>query len=308
MQFFSLGIPAHNEEASIGRMIARVVKSVAWKNHQGRREIIVCANACTDNTVEVVRNLQRSYPEIKLIESPVKSKNQAWEAIVKRSNPRAENLFFADADVLIAGDAFDRLDEALRANKSKVIAGASIIPSWNYTRKKDTYERDYSAFIKTLQAFDLQGLRGALYAIRRSAAQKTRMPANAQIADDYFLQAKYIKEFIIVPSAKVVFRPPNQNELSSALVRSTLSMRVMQQDPTMRHLVEGSKTARAFKRRALPFAWKLGLLRTARIYWAHLHKSKATREKINDLIARQADVWPQVPSSKLQQRRRPAKK
>lgn len=307
MQFFSLGIPAHNEGASIGRMISRVVKSTAWKDHEGRREIIVCANACSDNTAEVVRELQQSFPEIKLIESPIKSKNRAWEMIVKQSNPLAKNLFFADADVLVSRDAFDRLDTALGMNKSKVIAGARIIPSWNYSSEKGMYEKDYAQFMRALHSSGMQGLQGALYAIRRAIARKIQMPAHAQIGDDYFLQAKYGKQIIIVPEAKAVYRPPARHELFSARVRSTVSKQLMRSDPAMKGLVKSNGRSWNYWKKAIPFAWKLGMLRAARIYWRHVRKPKAIHQQATDHVAAKTDAWSQIPSTKLVSRRRPLK-
>ncbi|MFH1588164.1 MAG: glycosyltransferase [Candidatus Diapherotrites archaeon] len=72
MNFFSLGVCAFNEEESIAKMLNSVFGSTAWKNHKGRREIIVCANGCTDRTAEIVREIQKEHLEIKLIEIPKK--------------------------------------------------------------------------------------------------------------------------------------------------------------------------------------------------------------------------------------------
>lgn len=303
MQFFSLGIPAHNEGASIGRMIARVVKSTAWRDHVGRREIIICANACSDNTAEVVRKLQESIPEIKLLESPIKSKNRAWEMIVKESNPRAKNLFFADADVLIARDAFEKLDTALGMNHGKFIAGGRIIPTWNYVRQRGVYESDYAHFMRALHASKMQGLQGAFYAIRRNIARRTTMPQNAQIGDDYFLQAKYGKHLIIVPEARAVFRPPAQHELFNVRVRSTVSKHLMRNDPELRSLLKENGRSWNYWKKAIPFAWKLGVIRALRIYWRHVRKPTSIGRQAADHVAARTDAWSQIPSTKLISRR-----
>ena len=59
-EFLSIGVPAYNEEESIQRSLKWVLKQTLWKEMPAkRREIIVCANGCTDKTVERARNCRQ---------------------------------------------------------------------------------------------------------------------------------------------------------------------------------------------------------------------------------------------------------
>jgi len=211
MGFFSLGICVHNEAESISRMLNSVFGSNAWKTNDGKREIVICANGCTDNSVEIIKQIQTKHPEIKLIESPVKSKNAAWNLVVFAVNPQAENLFFADADVLIKRKSFDILENALRKNHGLQIVGGQVIPTVANIKAKDFYSRDVAAFSKILRDAGAKTLMGGFYAIRTSAARGLKMPEDPRIMDDQFLALHFKGKWSIVPKAIFYARFPDFN-------------------------------------------------------------------------------------------------
>mgnify|MGYP001388094258 CR=1 FL=1 len=91
----SVVIPAHNEEAVIGRCL----QGLASGAEQGELEVIVVANGCTDRTVEVAR----AFRGVTVIEIPVASKHAAVVAGDAAAShfPRA----FVDADVEVGWHA-----------------------------------------------------------------------------------------------------------------------------------------------------------------------------------------------------------
>ena len=88
---FTLIIPAHNEEAVIGRCIKTALSGAL---SAGSFEIIVAANGCIDRTVEVAREVA---PHAKIIDLPVGSKTGAINAANREASffPR----IYLDADV-----------------------------------------------------------------------------------------------------------------------------------------------------------------------------------------------------------------
>lgn len=88
---FTVIIPAHNEEAVIGRCLAGILQD-APADH--RMEIIVAANGCSDRTVEVAR---RAAPGARIVDLPRGSKTAAINAAndVASHFPR----IYLDADV-----------------------------------------------------------------------------------------------------------------------------------------------------------------------------------------------------------------
>jgi len=61
----SMGIMAYNEEATIGQLLAAILRQVFIDCHLN--EIIVVASGCTDGTVEITRRFSRNDKRIKLI-------------------------------------------------------------------------------------------------------------------------------------------------------------------------------------------------------------------------------------------------
>ncbi len=94
-----VGIPAYNEERNI-RYILRDILRQELPEGFSIAKVLVVADGCTDRTVEVVRELARRYPVIKLI-SETKRLGQTWaiNQIIKN----------ADGDVLVILCADTRL-------------------------------------------------------------------------------------------------------------------------------------------------------------------------------------------------------
>lgn len=306
MKFFSLGIPAHNEGVSIARMLERVFRSRAWRKNKGKREIIVCANNCTDNTVEEVRRLQKAHPEIKLLEIEPKSKNVAWQTIVQHANPRAQNLFFADADVLVFPNAFDRLNEALAKDKRAVIAGSNPVPTAAFTRERDQYNDDYVKLRRFLRRKGRMDLDGKLYAIRRDVAITLKMPTNNHVLDDYYLSRLFRGRKIMVPEARVAYRVGGFQDLEGAHVRRVVAKHsvheLLEIQPDT--YTKGRWHRIQYLMGALRAVAHLGPARAWRVYHNYLRTPTRVNVKAQAHLTNKTDAWPQIVSSKLDSRRR----
>jgi cellulose synthase/poly-beta-1,6-N-acetylglucosamine synthase-like glycosyltransferase len=102
----SLGIMAHNEEANIGRLLARVRASKLER--VAIDEIIVVASGCTDRTEDVVRQAAAIDPRVCLISQPTREgKAAAMNLFIDHA--RGDVLVLSSADLLPAEDAIERL-------------------------------------------------------------------------------------------------------------------------------------------------------------------------------------------------------
>jgi exopolysaccharide biosynthesis WecB/TagA/CpsF family protein len=101
----SVIVPAHNEARVIGRLLSQLVNSA----QPGELDVIVVANGCSDDTVEVAASFG---PTVRVISLPVASKREALAAgnRVALGFPR----IYVDADVELRAEDARELAAALR--------------------------------------------------------------------------------------------------------------------------------------------------------------------------------------------------
>ena len=102
----SLGIMAHNEEANIGRLLARVrASSFQWV---AIAEVLVITSGCTDRTEDVVREAAVADSRIRLISQPIREgKASAMNVFINQA--LCDVLVLSSADLLPAEDAIELL-------------------------------------------------------------------------------------------------------------------------------------------------------------------------------------------------------
>jgi len=203
---FSILIPACNEEQSLRYIAQTVYDSFLWKTSK-KRELIICANGCNDNTEAVAQDICNEHENTSVIVSREKSKNKAWMSLVKESSINSNILIFMDADIRVPSKTFELLYQELLHNQSIEIAGASPFPASDgrslfqklcISHLNDQKVRDKWTFTSCL--------RGHCYAIRRSTAIKVEMPDDPRIADDYYLDLLFINKVKLLPDAKCYFK------------------------------------------------------------------------------------------------------
>jgi len=102
---FTVIIPAHNEEAVIGRCLRHMLAGAP----PGAMQVIVAANGCTDRTVSIARE---TCPDALVLDLPVGSKTAAINA----ANREAAHFprIYVDADVECGFSSLAALAQALR--------------------------------------------------------------------------------------------------------------------------------------------------------------------------------------------------
>lgn len=151
-------IPAHNEEASIGKLLDALTKD----NWHESYKIIVSCNGCTDNTASIAR----SYTDVICLETSTPSKTHAINEAEKMVNghPRV----YVDADILIDKNSIIKLIECLRNTEEASIAVPKAIINLNSS--SFFVKRFYYAWVNT-RHFKKDGHGCGVYALNKKARQ-----------------------------------------------------------------------------------------------------------------------------------------
>lgn len=113
---------AHNEE----RNIANSVGSALQNSDVGLKNMFVLVNGSTDRTAEIIGNIQKSQPKLKLEILELGDKCNAWNYYNHAIAPLQEvNVhFFVDADVRFTEQAFSKLyDKLITSETAVAVAG-----------------------------------------------------------------------------------------------------------------------------------------------------------------------------------------
>lgn len=178
---FSLIIPAHNEEAVIARCLTTVLNDAPTDYPF---EVIVAANGCTDNTVEVASLVS---PTIKVLDIAEGSKTNAIN--LGMSEARYFPRIVLDADVECTHSSLAALAEALQQPGAMTAAPAIRL---NLDRCSWLIKSYYAAWIK--QPYAKSGKGGAgCYGLSREALEIAG-PFPKIIGDDIWIHTRFPDE------------------------------------------------------------------------------------------------------------------
>ncbi len=128
---YSIVMFAYNEEKNINSSVSSVFKNIDSRCSS----VYVIANGCRDNTVAILKNLQRQFDKLEVVELSVGDKCNAWNEYVHHISPQVEAHFFIDADVQFTAQVFPLLFDTLQESDSA--NGVAGIPFSG--RNKDYY-------------------------------------------------------------------------------------------------------------------------------------------------------------------------
>jgi colanic acid/amylovoran biosynthesis glycosyltransferase len=201
----SVVVPAHNEEAVIGRCLSSLLAGTA----AGELEVLVVCNGCQDATAEVARQSAR---EVTVIEIPVASKVAALNVGDEHASyfPR----FYVDADVELTYPALQSVAQVLREDG---VLCAAPKPLFDLDGRPWAV-RAFYAVLQSVPYFSQDMVGTGVYAM--SEQGRRRFGAFPElIADDQFVQQLFQPgERKSVASAHFVVHPP-------ANLRGVLAMR-----------------------------------------------------------------------------------
>ncbi|MEY4722109.1 MAG: hypothetical protein RIQ46_1834, partial [Pseudomonadota bacterium] len=101
---YSVILPAHDEEATIGRALA----AMGAGHDMANRQVIIACNACADRTAEIAR---AAAPGAEVFEMAEGGKWRALNAAMERV--RHDIVFIVDADIEVGAAALAAMAEVL---------------------------------------------------------------------------------------------------------------------------------------------------------------------------------------------------
>ena len=106
LPFVSVFIPAHNEENTIGSTVASVCNSDYSIGDEINYELIVINDGSTDNTGEILSNLKKDYPQLKIVtrHPPRSGKGKGFVLNDALTLSKGEIIGVFDADTQIKSD------------------------------------------------------------------------------------------------------------------------------------------------------------------------------------------------------------
>ena len=120
----SIGIPAHNEEANIGRLLDNLLTQTL-KDDTDLEEILVVADGCTDQTVDIVKGFKEKNDIIKLIELKERhGLSFTFNTVVSHASD--EILIVVNADTLPELGCIARLVKAFKNKRVGCVVGRAV--------------------------------------------------------------------------------------------------------------------------------------------------------------------------------------
>ena len=148
----SIVIPAHDEEAVIGRCLEVMLSG----SEPGELEIVVACNGCTDRTAEIARSFG---PSVRVVETPVPSKIVALNLgdASATSFPR----FYVDADIVLPIAAIRKTASLLGAGQVHAAGPRAL---WDLSRSNWLVRSFYRVW-KYQPYFDRGQVGAGVYAV-----------------------------------------------------------------------------------------------------------------------------------------------
>lgn len=115
--FFSIIIPAHNEEKYIGKTI-ETIKNINYP--KDKLEVIIVENSSTDRTCEVIKSTTSEM--FKFISIKERGVSKAKNIGIENISSSSEWVIFLDADTILLEDFLKNLNDYLESHKNNNLA------------------------------------------------------------------------------------------------------------------------------------------------------------------------------------------
>jgi glycosyltransferase involved in cell wall biosynthesis len=134
---YSIVIPAYNESARIPETLERVLECVRKNGWQA--EILVVNDGSRDRTAEVVREIARKAPELRLIENPG-NHGKGYSVRHGMMEARGDVVMFTDSDLSAPIEEAERLFAAIEAG-ADIAIGSRWLESGRQTHRQPLYRQ-----------------------------------------------------------------------------------------------------------------------------------------------------------------------
>lgn len=168
----SLIIPAHNEQLRLVPTLATYHRALQHR-YNGAFEIIVVANACTDDTVRVAHEAASTLHHVRLIEIP-EAVGKGGAVLAGFREARGWRVLFADADA--ASEPHSLIDLAGALERHDVVIGSRRLPTSTIARPQPLRRRlvghAFALTVRMLYGMPYHDTQCGAKAFRRDAAQR----------------------------------------------------------------------------------------------------------------------------------------
>ena len=204
-------IPAHNEEATIGKLLQAIYPGVLLDQYT----VTVACNACSDRTAALVRQF---FPLVQCLEIASAGKTNAINQA--ESHGLGFPRIYVDADILISDMALLQLIALCNADSEPVVVAPRGIL---YTGESDWLVSTYYRTWKKTRFYSEYGYGAGVYGLNR-AARGAFVQFPDIISDDGYIRALFSYERISVceQARSRVCTPENVWDLIKIKTRSKL--------------------------------------------------------------------------------------
>ena len=195
----TIGILAYNEAVTIPRILHSLFQqSLFQDNNSEIIEVIIVPNGCTDNTVQVAKNVLHStqFPW-QVCEVEEAGKSNAWNLFIHQFSASDTDFFFLmDADItLYAHDTLEKMVDVLVQNPEYWVSLDRLIKDVELKENQNLLEKLSIAVSKSSSA--QLYICGQLYCARASVLRNIWMPAGLPVEDGFLTQMVIRENFTI---------------------------------------------------------------------------------------------------------------
>jgi len=170
-------IPAYNEEARIGPVL-RDYAGYFRENYEGEFLIVVVLNGCRDNTLGVVEEAAREFPEIEALnfQEPIGKGGALIDGFKKAADARAVLTGYVDADGATPPSAFLELVQRCAAGEADCVIGSRWLPGavlhQSQTKLRRVFSRGFHVVVGALFWMGIKDTQCPAKVVRREAVEK----------------------------------------------------------------------------------------------------------------------------------------
>lgn len=207
----SVGIPAYNESANIESLI----HSVFAQNKPNYRleKVFVVSDSSTDNTIDKVQLLSKTYPNLRLYSDGIRKGKAARLSEIYKKN-RSEFLLTLDGDIMLgANNTISLLVEKMRRHRKLNVVAGDVIPLKPKMLKEKMIYQNHIMWNNIRYSIKktnhISNLYGSVSLLRGKFANKIQYPINIT-ADEEYLYLKSYKNggFDFEKKATVFYKTP----------------------------------------------------------------------------------------------------